>query len=348
MLSIFDPSSVFERRKSVKDTMDCVFSPDDIDKLPQTSSLVTKGGLSTINAHEITIITGTEAARTALFAKMLAATVIGGGEYPFANGMTTQLSNGRVLWVDAVNSFEAVAQLTRDLKSQFNASGSNFRAIALTALGFDQNYSSIVKKVLNETILDFEPNLIIVNDLDNLFPNATCNFAKNFVEYMRDYVTKHHAAVCAIGHNLIGKVKKTSGYSGEIMYPIASTVYRVSERSKKNGDITRVACYKTFNKCPSDFSFVINEHNFPQQVDTDVDLTKKTSDNSVNRLEDNKMTTSVNDILTFPPKNIFKKKLRLRCAKPRGHQLHLFREITRKHHKRYSDGGGVKTTIPYL
>lgn len=301
MLSIFDTSSVFERRSSVNNSFDCVFSPDDIDKLPQPSSLVTKGGLSTINAHEIAIITGTEAARTALFAKMLAATVIAGGSYPFADGMTTQLSNGKVLWIDAVNSFQAVTQLTMDLKTLFNASSSNFRAIALTALGFDQNYSSIVKKLINETILDFAPNLIIINDLDNLFPNVTWTFAKNFVEYLRDYVAMTDSAVCAIGHNLIGKVKKTSGYSGEIMYPIASTVYRVSERSKKNSDITRVSCYKTFQKCPSDFSFVINEYNFPQQVDFNEDLPKKTTIDSFNTLGTNNINDSINNILTFPP-----------------------------------------------
>lgn len=326
MLSIFDTGSVFERRSSVKDSMDCVFSPEDLDRLPQESSLVTKGGLSTINAHEITVITGTEAARTALFAKMLAATIIRGGEYPFADGMTTQLINGRVLWVDAVNSFEAVVQLTRDLKNHFNASHGNFRAIALTAIGFDQNYSGIVKQILNETILDFEPNLIIINDLDNLFPNATWNFSKNFVEYLRDYVAMNNAAVCAIGHNLIGKVKKTSGYAGEIMYPVASTVYRVSERSKKNGDITRVSCYKTFTKCPDDFLFVINEHNFPQQVGADVNPCKKT----VSPLDDNKITNEYNNILTFPPKKIFKKKIRLRHTKSPARQLQLFRETKGK------------------
>lgn len=266
MLSIIDTGSYFERRSSVKDSMDCVISPDDLDKLPHASSFVTKDGLSTINAHEITIITGTEAARTALFAKMLAATVIAGCEYPFAKGMTTQLNNGKVLWLDSVNSYEAVAQLTRDLKNQFNASHDNFRAIALTALGFDQNYSSIVKKIFNQIMFDFIPNLVIINDLDNLFPNATWLFAKNFVEYLRDYVTTSDAAVCAIGHNLIGKVKRTSGFAGEIMYPIASAVYRVAERSKKNGEVTRVSCYKTFQKCPTDFLFVINEHNFPQEV----------------------------------------------------------------------------------
>jgi hypothetical protein len=90
--------------------MDCVLSPDDIDNLPQSSSLVSCSGVSAINAHEITIITGTESARTALFAKMIAATVIGGTDYPFASGMTSQLKNGKVLWVDAVNSMQAMPE----------------------------------------------------------------------------------------------------------------------------------------------------------------------------------------------------------------------------------------------
>ena len=325
MLSIFDPGSIFERRPSVKDTMDCVLSPDDIDNLPQSSSLVSCSGVSAINAHEITIITGTESARTALFAKMIAATVIGGTDYPFASGMTSQLKNGKVLWVDAVNSMQATAQLMRDMKTHFNASKENFRVIALTALGFDQNYSSIVKQVLNQTMLDFNPNLVIINDLDNLFPNVTWRFAKNFVEYLRDYVTEEDAAVCAIGHNLIGKVKRTSGYSGEIMYPIASTIYRVCERSKKDNAVTRVSCYKTFQQCPKDFAFVINEHNFPQQVTTEQQQTQEyVPQNSDNHLEntdlEQKRYLDVNNVLTFPPKKIFKKKLLLRNGKAPAHQ----------------------------
>jgi hypothetical protein len=96
----------------------------------------------------------------------------------------------------------------------------------------------------------------------------------------------NEAAVCAVGHNLIGKVKRTSGYSGEIMYPIASTIYRVCERSKKDNAVTRVSCYKTFQQCPKDFAFVINEHNFPQQVTTQQQQTQEyVPQNSDNQLE---------------------------------------------------------------
>lgn len=347
MLSIFDPSSVFERRASVRNEMDCVFSPDDIEKLPVASSLVTKGGVSTVNAHEITIITGTEAARTAIFAKMIAATVIAGGNYPFADGMTSQITDGKVLWIDSVNSMEAMAQFARDMKEHFNASSRNLRLVALAALGFDQNFSSIVKKVINDTILDYNPNLIIINDLDNLFPNVTRRFAKNFVEYLRDYVANNNAAVCAIGHNLIGKVKRTSGFSGEIMYPLASTVYRVSERSKKECAVTRVSCFKTFQQCPQDFAFVVNEHNFPQQVLIENKGQQKQLDLPDNNLNNNKLTNdetpSVNNILTSPPKFFFKKRCLWKRAQTPAGQLQQFRIKSRKYQSRYKTPNPINT-----
>lgn len=264
---IIDTSDIFDRERSVENDRDCVISPDNVDNLPQTSTMVTNSDSATINEHDIAIITGTEAARTALFAKMIAATLLSGGNYPFADGMKTSMKDAKVLWIDAVNSLYQTAQLARDMKQHVNADGEHFKIVALAALGAGQMYYKTVRELVTSVINDFKPNLIIINDIDNLFPAVTWAAATGFVEYLRNYVNKREAAVCAIGHNLIGKVKKTTGYVGEIMYPLASTVYRVSERSKKECAITRVSCYKTFRQCPRDFSFTINDFNFPQQVE---------------------------------------------------------------------------------
>lgn len=263
---IIDTSDIFDRDAYVDDVMDCVFSPDDLEKLPQTATMVTNSKSATINVHEIAVITGTEAARTALFAKMIAATMLSGGSYPFAEGMKTHISNAKVLWVDSRTSVHDTAQLIRDMKLHFNADGNNFKVVALTALGSDQVEYKTVRDLLIKTINAFMPNLIIFNDLDNLFPFVPWSFASGVVNFLRDFVANEEAAICAVGHNLIGKVKKTTGYVGEILYPIADTVYRVSERSKKESAITRVSCYKTFRQCPRDFAFTINDFNFPQQV----------------------------------------------------------------------------------
>jgi len=207
MLSIINTADIFNRRPLVNDNMDCIFSPDDIDNLPQPSDLITKDGLTTVNAHDITIITGTEAARTALFAKMLAATVLT-REYPFAPRMTSDLVDGKVLWIDSVNSFQATAQLAKDMKQLCNANASNFRIAALTALGTGQEFYETTRDTIIHAINDFVPHLVIINNLDKLFPYAGHGFAFGFVEYLRDFVAAHDSAVCAIGHNLIGKVKK--------------------------------------------------------------------------------------------------------------------------------------------
>lgn len=266
MLTIIDTSDIFHRGRAVENNMDCVLSPNDLDNLPQPSAMVTYSDIATINTHEIAIITGTEVARTALFAKMIAATVLSRGDYPFAVGMKTHLTEGKVFWIDAVNTLHDTSQMARDMKEQFNADGEHFKIAALAALGSDQLYFENVREVVGNTIHNFNPNLIIINDLDNLFPCITIGRARGFVEYLRHYVAANDAAVCAIGHNLIGKVKKTTGYVGEMLFPIANTVYRVRDRSKKENAITRVSCYKSFRQCPKDFAFTINDFNFPQQV----------------------------------------------------------------------------------
>lgn len=278
-LAILNPGAAFRRRAIVDNDNDCILTPDNIDNLPQTRTLISNFGAHALNAHEITIITGTECARTALFAKMLAATALSGGRYPFAESMCSNIKNPRVLWVDSVIPYQAAAQFTRDMKQHFNATADNFRFVALTALGSEQDLCGVVQEVVNKIMLDYEPNLVIFNDLDHLFPSATWLYCRNFVEYLRDYVNMHDAAVCAIGHNLIGKIKKTSGYAGEIMLPNAGTIYRVSDRSKKESAVTRVSCYKNSMQAPHDFSFIINDLNFPQQVDDNQNQSSAPSDN---------------------------------------------------------------------
>ena len=270
--SPMDLNGIYSRKRVVNEDEDCIFSPDDLDKFPISFDppIVTKEGATAINLHEITFITGTEAARTAIFAKMLAATVLSGNNYPFANEMKTSLKDGKVVWVDGISTPQAMVQLAMDMKQQFNANKNNLRIIALTALGDDQVLIGHIEPLIFDTIKAFKPNLIVINDLDYIFTNAPWVHASAFVEFLRDYINYNEAAVCAIGHNLIGKIKRTTGYVGEIMFPLASTIYRVAERSKKDSEVTRVLCYKSIQQSPRDFAFFINEYNFPQQVDYDV------------------------------------------------------------------------------
>lgn len=284
METIIETENIFERKPLVNNQMDCVFSPDEIDRMQQPSHVVTMDAAASIYAQEVTIIMGTDAARTALFAKILAATVIT-RDYPFATGLTSPLVNGKVLWIDSVNSLQATTQLASDMKKIAGAQSSNFKIAALSALGRGKENCRMVQDVVENTISAFKPHLIIINNLDTLLPYASWNSIFHFTEHIRGYIFNHHAALCAIGHNLIGKVKKTTGYLGEILHPIASTVYRVSERSKNESAVTRVSCYKTFQRCPRDFAFTINELNFPQQEDMQQPATEQHSNENHNSLE---------------------------------------------------------------
>ncbi len=224
--------------------------------------LVTNYGMPTLLNHEITLITGNECSRTAHFAKMLAATVLCNGEYPFAASLNANIKGGRVLWIDSVNSVHSVAYIMDEFKGNLKLTPDNFKMICLDCLGCFHQRSKVVAKIISSAISGFKPNLVVINDIDNLFPGIGYNDSSNFVNFLRDVTSHENTAVCAIGHNLIGKVKNTTGYIGNMLLPISTNVFRVSDY----GASSRVTCYKSLIQTPYEFTFVINEHNMPQEV----------------------------------------------------------------------------------
>ena len=252
----------------------CVFTcQTDLSQFGVTP-LVTNYGIPTLLNHEITLITGNECSRTAHFAKMLAATVLSTGEYPFAASLNTNVKGGRVLWIDSVNSIHSVAYIMDEFKQYLNITPDNFRMVCLDCLGTFHDNASVVAKLITRAITNAKPNLIVINDIDNLFPGVGYNDSRDFVRFLRDVTCHENTAVCAVGHNLIGKVKNTTGFIGNMLLPIASSVFRVSDY----GASSRVTCYKSLRQTPYEFTFVINEHNMPQEVIRTPKLQKPTDD----------------------------------------------------------------------
>ena len=138
----------------------------------------------------------------------------------------------------------------------------NFKLVCLDCLGSFHDRPTVVTRIIARAIDNAKPNLIVINDIDNLFPNIGYNDSCDFVSFLRDVTCHENTAVCAIGHNLIGKVKNTTGFIGAMIMPIASNVFRVCDY----GASSRVTCYKSLTQTPYEFSFVINEHNMPQEV----------------------------------------------------------------------------------
>ena len=84
----------------------------------------------------------------------------------------------------------------------------------------------------------------------------------DFIGVLRDITSNYNVSVCAIGHNLIGKVKNTTGLLGKELLGIAANVFRVID----HGATSCVTSYKSFIQTPYEFTFTLNDHNLPQEI----------------------------------------------------------------------------------
>ena len=240
----------------------CVFTCEtDLSQFGATP-LVTNCDIPVLLDHEITLVTGNNCSRTQHYAKMLATTILNGGKYPYAPSLKTAVKDGRVMWIDSVNSIHSVSDLMREFKENCNVTDDNFRMMCLDCLGSFQHHSSIIVDLVINAVRDFQPNFIVINDIDHLIPFAGHRDTFDFIAFLRDITSHYHVAVCAIGHNLIGKVKNTTGLLGKELLGIASNIFRVID----HGATSCVTSYKSFIQTPYEFTFTLNEHNLPQEV----------------------------------------------------------------------------------
>lgn len=224
--------------------------------------LVTNGGIPVVLNHEITLVTGNDTSRTPHYAKMLAETIINGGNYRYAPSLKTETQGGKVMWIDTVNSIHSVASLMQEFKDNCNVNDQNFQMMCLDSLGSFRNSCGLLINLVINAVRNFQPNFIIINDIDHFIPFAGHQESNDFVEFLRDITTHNNVAVCAIGHNLIGKVKNTTGLLGTMLVSIATNIFRVVD----HGATSCVTSYKALRQTPYEFTFTLNEHNLPQEI----------------------------------------------------------------------------------
>lgn len=240
----------------------CVFTCEtDLSEFGATP-LVTNCNIPVVLNHEITLITGSSHSRTAHFAKMLASTVLNQGNYPYASSIKTDVKNSKVMWIDSVNSIHSVTRLMHEFKDNCNVTSNNFSMMCLDCLGSFNNSCSLVIDLIIKAVRDFRPNFIIINDIDHLIPFAGHRDTYDLIAFLREITSLYDVAVCAIGHNLIGKVKNTTGFLGNELLGLATNVFRVID----HGATSCVSSYKALIQTPYDFTFTLNEHNLPQEV----------------------------------------------------------------------------------
>ena len=240
----------------------CVFSCEtDLSQFSATP-LITNCNIPVVLNHEITLVTGNNYSRTHHYAKMLATAILNGGDYPYAPSLKTNVNNGKVMWIDSVNSIHSVSDLMTEFKQNCNVNDNNFRMMCLDCLGSFQHHSDIVVDLVINAVRDFQPNFIVINDIDHLMPFGGHRDTTDFIDFLREITSYYNVAVCAIGHNLIGKVKNTTGLLGKELLGIAPNIFRVID----HGATSCVSSYKSLIQTPYDFTFTLNDRNLPQEV----------------------------------------------------------------------------------
>ena len=227
---MFENRCIYLRKPVFEDPQQkCVFTCEtDLSEFGATP-LVSNCGIPVVLNHEITLVTGCSHSRTHHYAKMLATAILNGGQYPFAN-----------------------CKLNSD----------NFRMMCLDCLGSFKDQCSLVVDLVIDAVRDFRPNFIVINDIDHLIPFAGHRDTNDFVAFLREITSLYNVAVCAIAHNLIGKVKNTTGLLGTELFGIATNIFRVID----HGATSTVTSYKAMVQTPYEFTFTLNDRNLPQEV----------------------------------------------------------------------------------
>lgn len=234
-------------------------------------AIVNIAGSTILHQHEITFATGMSNCRAHAFAKMIAAAVIDGKYAPMpslkvANNQDGQQdNNARVLWIDSVHSYYTCSGIIRDIKRSLStkATKDNFMFMCLDDLGvFNERHESVHYHIF-KAISDFNPTVIIFDDLDHLTPECGMVQAENFYLELREYLDRREVAVLCVAYNLLGRMKGTAGHIGRQLFPIANNVFRISNR----GTTAVVQRVKGIT-CDDQFecAFTINEENMPQEV----------------------------------------------------------------------------------
>ena len=229
--------------------------------------IVNIAGSTILHQHEITFATGTSHCRAHAFAKMLAAAVIDGKYQPMPSLKVArhegqeQPSTGRVLWIDSYTCCGIIEDIKHSVTTPLN--NSNFKFMCLDDLGTFNERETCVHYHIFKAMEEFKPTVIIFDDLDHLTPECGMIHADNFYLMLREYLDFHEAAVLCVAYNLLGRAKSTAGYIGKRVFPIANSVFRISNRGTTAivQRVKGIACDDQF-EC----AFNINDNNMPQEV----------------------------------------------------------------------------------
>ena len=235
----------------------CQFTSD-TDLTPfRSSDLVTINGQPYLRQHHITYLTGRETCRAHHFAKHLAIQVL-------SNEASTQ-DGCKVLWIDTLNSPYVSAPIFRELASHATHR-KDLHYLCLDILGEQRDNHWWLIRSIESLIKQFEPQLLVIDDIDHFMPYCGIRVANEFNRVVRDAINHTDTAFLFIGYNHTGKKACTAGELGKHLFYSSNDIFSVST-VREVTTVRHISGYD-LHVYPghSQFHFTIGPDNLPRET----------------------------------------------------------------------------------
>lgn len=253
--------------------------------------LVTINDQPFLRQHHLTYLTGKDTCHAHHFAKLLATKLL-------ATPSNTSKSNCKVLWIDTLHGPHVCAKIYYELLAHA-ADKENLHFICLDILGSQRQNFYALNRNIEHLIKQYDPELVVIDDIDHFMPFCGVNTANEFCHIIRDAINHSETAFLCIGYNHLGKKASTTGNLGKYLFLDATDVFALSTQ----GNVTTVRLVNSYDmSClpdDSQFRFTIGTDNLPHEAATT--STKKQSQENDNNLENNEISSTINNQLTLPP-----------------------------------------------
>ena len=257
--------------------------------------LVTINGQPFLRQHHLTYLTGKETCHAHHFAKLLATKLL-------AKPSTTSKSNCKVLWIDTLHGPHVCAKIYYELIAHATDK-ENLHFICLDILGSQRQNFYAINRNIEYLIKQYDPELVIIDDIDHFMPFCGVNTANEFCHIIRDVINHSETAFLCIGYNHLGKKASTTGNLGKYLFLDATDVFGLSTQ----GNVTTVRLVNSYDmSClpdDSQFRFTIGPDNLPHEASNAA--TKKPDQEvapteAINNQDNSEIDPPVNTSLTLP------------------------------------------------
>ncbi len=226
--------------------------------------LVSINGQPYITSRQVTFLTGRETCRAHHLAKHLAIQLLRTPSSQLPVPQHCCGPNCRVLWIDTLHSVHDSAAIYRELAAHA-AEPEDLHFVCLDVLGSVRQDYFWLNLSIENLIHKYDPQLVVIDDIDNLMPHCGINVTNAFWHVMRDTTNHGNTAFLLIGYNNIGKNACTGGQLSKRIFYSSNNIFSLSTRR----DVTTVHHVSGLDlsrrAADTEYRFTIGPDNLPQQ-----------------------------------------------------------------------------------